>query len=489
MTRLTLRKGFSLQPAPGGGGQLTDARTGDALVIPAADYEALASMADGLDPGVDVLARYGVFFVALKEGRERKDSEPGFYELDIEDAPTAVDLPPPIPSIPPVAVLPPSREADASRATTLTNVSTAELELKAALAAGARDAETKEHAPIQSGGAPELSWDQAERPGMRLDEAPEVTVPAGERPDTAGQFLSQEENLRLALESHPTEQVSRAEMEAIIAPPTTSGAEPAPPFVPGGAEGPGVGGRPNRRSMLLTVGGVTLLALGVAASFALRPGGESTPPAEVPPPAVVVLDASAPEPSMALDAGAETPADAGVVVPVDPEPLDAGTALAAAEPDAGTGDEEAGWLTANVQARGRVKMAEVIAGAEGELSWTVTEGQRVKSKQALGTVGSQTLTASSVGLAMLKQPTGAVVKRGAVLAEIIYFEAWAKAQVRGAVPTKAWRCEVISAAAQQQADCKVSVVTPKAGGALVMVAIEPRWFDGAGDAVLRLAPP
>lgn len=480
MTRLTLRKGFSLQPAPGGGGKLTDARTGDSLVVPVADYEALASMADGLDPGVEVLSRYGVFFVALKEGRARKDSEPGFYELDIEDAPTAVNLPPPVPSIPPVAELP---AKDSSRATTLTNVSTAELELKAALAAAAREPETKERAPTTEA---QRSWERGE---LQPDEAPEVTVPAGERPDAAGQFLSQEENLRQALESHPTEQVSRAELEEIIAPLAASGGEAPPPAsAPMGPSG--VEARPNRRPMLLTLGGVTLLALGVAASFALRPGGESTPPAELPPPVVVVPDASTP-----VDAGAEAPTDAGVaddasvVTPVAPAPVDAGTPVAAAEPDAGTEDDGAGWLTASVQARGRVKMAEVVAGAEGELNWTIAEGQRVKSKQALGSVGAQTLTASSVGLAMLKQPTGTVVKRGAVLAEIIYFEAWAKGLVRGAVPTTAWRCEVISASAQQKADCKVSVVTPKTGGALVMVAIEPRWFDGAADAVLRLAPP
>lgn len=482
MTRLTLRKGFSLQPAPQGGGLLTDSRTGDALVIPAADYEALAAMADGLDPGVDVLDRYGVFFVAVQEGRARKDSEPGFYELDIEDAPTAVHVPSPVPSIPPVAELPP-RESDISRATTLTNVPTAQLELEVALAARAREAETKEHTP-----------------GLPLAEAPEVTVPAGE-PFAP---TEQEANLLRALDSHPTEQVSRAEMEAIIAP--LAAEPPNAPFVPPPSTPrppSGVEGRPNRRPMLLTLGGVTLLAVGVAASFALRPGGEATPPVEPPPPVVVVVDASPPEvipvdagveasgglaPREGIDAGMPEELDAGVVVPVGPEPVDAG-AIAVTGPDAGTDDVEAGWLSATVQARGRVKMAEVVAGAEGEVSWTVAEGQRVKSKQALGTVGTQTLTASSVGLAMLKQPTGAVVKRGAVLAEIIYFEAWAKGLVRGAVPTKAWRCEVASEAAQQKADCKVSVVTPKAGGALVMVAIEPRWFDGATDAVLRLAPP
>lgn len=483
MTRLTLRKGFSLQPAPQGGGQLTDSRTGDALVIPAADYEALAAMADGLDPGVDVLDRYGVFFVTVQEGRARKDSEPGFYELDIEDAPTAVNLPSPVPSIPPVAELPP-RESDISRATTLTNVPTAQLELEVALAARAREAETKEHAP-PSEGAP-TSEAQPGRLSLQLDEAPEVTVTGGPIAPT-----EQEANLLRALDSHPTEQVSRAEMEAIIAPladePASAPFVPPTPLPPSGVEG-----RPNRRPMLLTLGGVTLLAVGVAASFALRPGGEATPPVEPPPPVVVVVDASTPEASPPVDAGvAEIDAgmpevlDAGVVVPVVPEPVDAG-AIAL---DAGADAVEAGWLSATVQARGRVKMAEVVAGTEGEVSWTVTDGQRVKSKQALGTVGSQTLAASSVGLAMLKQPTGAVVKRGAVLAEIIYFEAWAKGLVRGAVPTTAWRCEVVSEAAQQKADCKVSVVTPKAGGALVMVAIEPRWFDGATDAVLRLAPP
>jgi hypothetical protein len=97
--------------------------------------------------------------------------------------------------------------------------------------------------------------------------------------------------------------------------------------------------------------------------------------------------------------------------------------------------------------------------------------------------------APAVGLALFQQQTGATVRKGAVLAEIIYFEAWARSVVKGATPTTAWRCEVQSAAAQQHAACKISVVAPRPGGAQVTVAIEPRWFDSATDAVLRLAPP
>ena len=88
---------------------------------------------------------------------------------------------------------------------------------------------------------------------------------------------------------------------------------------------------------------------------------------------------------------------------------------------------------------------------------------------------------------MLKGTRGEDSLTGTDLAEIIYFEAWAKAVVKDAKPTPAWQCEVISEAAKQRAPCKISVVTPKGSGAQVTVAIEPRWFDSATDAVLRLA--
>jgi hypothetical protein len=188
--------------------------------------------------------------------------------------------------------------------------------------------------------------------------------------------------------------------------------------------------------------------------------------------------------------------DAGVAVSVRDAGADAVAAsardsgVAVVVRDAGAPGE---WLEATVQARGRVKMAEALARADGVVTWVVAPEQRVKTKQVLGKLTradgtSQDLVADSVGLAMLSLESGATVRSGAVLAEIIYFEAWAKAVVRGAAPTPAWRCEVVSASLAQRADCKISVVTPRAGGAQVTVAIEPRWFDGAADAVLRLAP-
>ncbi|MDP3152133.1 MAG: hypothetical protein Q8N23_05650 [Archangium sp.] len=438
MTRLTLRKGFALQPVPGGVGHITDSRTGDSLVVPAVDYVVLAGAGDeGLDskqPEVAaVLERYRAFYV--------EKAEPSFYELDLEDAPTMVE----IPTIAPVA--PP----------------TAEVELKAALAAAAADEpETKELAPF-------------ELPVPLPEPEEEFTQPAGEQPDASGKFLSQEENLRQALETQPTEQVSRAEVAKSLFDEAAfmreANSEHTLPPRPAPAP-------PSRRPLILTLTGITLLALAVVATFALRPGGETLP--ETFAPTTGVVDASVPT--------AELIIDAGTVVAVI-EPLDAGA------PDAGElrGEEDTtAWLTAELQARGRVKMGEVIAAANGAVTWTVEEAQRVKAKQSLGTLareggGDAALTAPSVGLAMLKQPSGPA-KRGAVLAEIIYFEAWAKGVVRGKAPNTSWRCEISSASARELTECKISVVTPKAGGWLVTVAVEPRWFDQATDAVLRVAP-
>lgn len=443
MTRLTLRKGFTLQTAPEGGGQLTDSRTGDALVVPAADFALLEPAAlagiDSTGPGLsDVLARYGPFLVELKGG---SDAAPGFYELDIEDAATAVNSPAVAPVAEPLPVV------VTETATTLNNVSTAELEARAALVKQAFEEETKRHFP----------------------KAAETNVP-GDGPAPAP-----ETNL---------DQVSREVVPANIS---------APRVLAPGTGAP----RPSRAPVVLTVIGVMLLGAGVAATFALRPAGETPMPEPLRHPSLAVdastllpvavapeVDAGAPlAEAPPVDAGAAPASDAGEALAVALG-LDAGLP---AEPDAGN-EPEPGWLTAEVQARGRVKMGDVLATVDGTLSWTVSDAQRVKAKQALGTVGSQTLSASSVGLVKLKQPAGAAVQRGAVVAEIIYFEAWAKGVVKGATPTTSWRCEVSSAAAQQNAACKISVVTPRGGGALVTVAIEPRWFDGATDAVLRLAP-
>ena len=446
MTRLTLRKGFTLRPAPEGAGQLTDSLTGDALVVPPADFALLEPVGlAGLEstaPGLDeVLARYSPFFVELHAA---SDSAPGFYELDIEDAPTAVNLP----RLVPAAV---ASRVDRSAATTLSNVSTAELEARAALVKLAFEEETMKHFPTEEGAENTAPGDEAEP--------------------------SSEVSRQQAHESHPTEQLTREAVKAIIAEASVPPAAAPAPVAP----------RPSRAPVVLTLIGVMLLGLGVAATFALRPAGE--PPLPEPlrhPTVVVVLDASTPTPvavAAAVDAGGpwpeERPVDAGAALPVALA-IDAGPP---AEPE-----PEPGWLAADVQARGRVKMGDVLAAADGEVSWTVVDAQRVKAKQALGSVGNQPLSASSVGLVMIKQSAGAAVRRGAVVAEIIYFEAWAKGLVKGATPTTAWRCEVSSASAQQKASCKISVVAPKGNGAMVTVAIEPRWFDGATDAVMRLAP-
>ncbi|MCX7273144.1 MAG: 4Fe-4S dicluster domain-containing protein, partial [Burkholderiales bacterium] len=50
-----------------------------------------------------------------------------------------------------------------------------------------------------------------------------------------------------------------------------------------------------------------------------------------------------------------------------------------------------------------------------------------------------------------------------------------KQVIEGKAPTAAWRCEVVSASANTKAECRISVVTPKSGGAVLTVAIEPRW--------------
>jgi hypothetical protein len=353
------------------------------------------------------------------------------------------------------------------------------------------DAEQELRTALAQAPAPETMPDDEPLLGQELPvEEPVLDLAAAPTPGPE-QFRSQEENLRAALEQNEPPQ-SRADVQAMLTD-TAKSLQPAAPAPAPVQVEPPAPMPSSRKPMVLTFLGVMLLALGVAASFTLRPDGEKPtpqPPEPKPPPVVAVIDAGAPAPVAVVETPKPEPVviDAGAVVAV--AEVDAGEVEVVEEPVQPRPVEEG--VSAEVTARGRVKMGEVVAAADGTVSWTVEPGARVKSKQAIGSIvkgdgASVALTAPAVGLAMIKE-TGAA-KKGAVLAEIIYFEAWAKAFVKDAKPTPAWQCEVISEAVKQRAPCKISVVTPKGSGAQVTVAIEPRWFDSATDAVLRLAAP
>lgn len=413
------------------------------------------------------------------------------------EAPHAVPPPraSPVPSIAPVVAheaLPEPLPPEAPRRT-----SSAEQELRDALAAAAQQpapATMPDDEPLPTAELLPLDAPLEDAPLATLEPLPEAEPVAA--PTGAEAYRSQEENLRAALEQTAPGPEGKSEVQAFLAD-TAKQLEPSPAAPPSPRDEAPLPS--SKKPMVLTFVGVTLLVLGVSASMMLKPGGDAKTPDVVPPPRPVVtaaVDAAVPPPPTPVPA--EPVVDAAVVAPTPtPAPVvDAGGPAPTPEVDAGAPTTPptpgASSFVAEVIGRGRVKMGDVTAPAEGPVTWAVEPEQRVKSKQVLGTVGPEgaqkNLTAPSVGLAMLKVESGATAKKGAVLAEIIYFEAWAKALVKGAVPTPTWACEVLSEAAGQRAPCKISVVTPKAGGAQVTVAIEPRWFDGATDAVLRVAP-
>lgn len=328
---------------------------------------------------------------------------------------------------------------------------------------------------------------------MAQSAAPEFPL-EGERPGPSGLFLSQEENLRQALQK---KQASEPEPESLNPPMPVAVVEvPIPVEVPAPAPVPAkipliatplvsptlvtipsskahLPAHPSRRPVGITVLAVVVLLAGVVTSFLLRASKE----------APEVSDEAIPEPSLQH----EDAATASVTI-------DAGIIASAPTLVVPTPKDILKWHEVPVQARGRVTMGEVVAAADGTVKWTVSEGKRVKSKQKLGTLtrkagAEQPITADAVGVALLKQPSLTVVKRGTVLAEVVYFEAWGRAIVRGFEPDSHWRCEVVSAEVQERADCRVSVIAPRSGGIQVTVAVEPRWFDTASDAVLRLLEP
>ena len=250
-------------------------------------------------------------------------------------------------------------------------------------------------------------------------------------------------------------------------------------------------GRQGRRPVVLLVAVVALLATGVAATFALRPRtGDAEAPAVTGAPGEAEAPAEKPAAPGNAEPQAEHPVAREAVAPAEAAPVAAQPAVERPAPEKPAPAQDSEWAESPVLTRGRVKMGEIIAPSAGTLSWSVAAEQRVRPQQLVGHLAgaraSRSLKSPAVGLTMRKHADGEVVKRGAVLGEILYFEAWARAEVTGVVPTTKWRCEIASASAQQHAPCKVSVVSRQG---VVTVAVEPRWFDGAADAVLRLAPP
>jgi hypothetical protein len=145
--------------------------------------------------------------------------------------------------------------------------------------------------------------------------------------------------------------------------------------------------------------------------------------------------------------------------------------------------------------RRRVKVAKVKAPAAGTVSWTATAEAHVKKGQEIGFVTAKaggrqsSLKAAKDGVLVMKATEGAAVKRGALIADIVYAKAIIQAMAADAQPTNTWGCEVSDPSSGQRADCSIFKVVPKGKGALVTGTTEPLWFDAAAAPVMRLTPP
>lgn len=575
MARLKLGPGFQVLPVGAGVGHLSDAHTGDALVLPPADFELMEQVAaEGLDLGApgarELYERYRPFLVQSEGGA-------AFFELDINDAPPSIaplgGTPRPSPTRPsaplgnliaeeltePIVatVAPPIAPLVTRVATPVTHAPIPsalpdDWSAEVTHLAGAPQPQTETWSvePVKQAFVPQEAKDLARKleaahaqtevqdffsaPAAPPEEEPLAELEAlpddAEEPVITGQSLvadppapafsspSSADVLTLVGQSvfdrspsyteqapppppapkplAPPPGVMALEAAAAAAPPPPIPAPPGPDLsqadnlrqaLGDAGVAPAMEGSvpaPKSRAMMFVGAGVVVLVLGVAATLALRPGDDSPKPMVETPDAgvVAVVKETPPTPTPVpevVDAGAAVVA---VKPPDQPKPPPD-------QPKPPPEQPKSEWSEGAVSARGRVKMASVSAQADGTLSWSVTDGQRVKTKQALGTLTTEKelpVVAENVGLVMFKQGAGPV-KKGSVLADIIYFEAWAKAVVK-VTPTSAWKCEIASAAKGQSAPCHISVVTPKAGGAQLTVAVEPMWFDDAGDAVVRVAP-
>lgn len=323
-------------------------------------------------------------------------------------------------------------------------------------------------APAPQGHAPAS---QADAPTAPMRAVPTETAPAGVAPSDRA----------------PTTPVRAPAPE--VRPPATSDAAP-----------------PSRSQPLaLALAGLAALALGVAGWFLLRPAPappEPSPPVAVRPPAPAPTPAEpspSPEPEKAAPTPAAETADAGAVAaapaaPPEPEPAEPPKKpeAAPAEPAAAAG----AWTEFKISKRARVKMAEVVAPQAGTVEWKVRAEQRVKKKAVVATLAPEgggppaELTAGMEGLVI--PPRGELsgtAKAGEVLAAILYFEAYFQTEISGVEPTPAWRCEVVSESEGKRAPCTVKSAAKKKGALMLTGITEPRWFDAADDAVVRLAPP
>jgi len=213
------------------------------------------------------------------------------------------------------------------------------------------------------------------------------------------------------------------------------------------------------------------------------------------------------------DAGqssASAKADAGqLLARGEPEPTPVAPVVAVGSADAsvarpaiGRGLEGAdarqmtlGWVTTKIENRGRVTMGELLAPADGNVSWKASPQQRVRRGEIVGSLqphgdGEELLLkAPKDGLFMPKPRDKTEVKKDEQLAAIVYHEAYLQASVADASPEPGWPCEVFQQGSGTKASCKIITVVKRGAKHFVTATTEPTWFDTADDARLRVSAP
>ncbi len=184
--------------------------------------------------------------------------------------------------------------------------------------------------------------------------------------------------------------------------------------------------------------------------------------------------------------------DAGLPTPIARAALER-----PALPDAGARADEAPgvWIAAKIENRGRVTMGELIAPADGIVSWKASANQRVRRGESIGKLqekdgsGERSLVAPKDGLFIPKVGNRSAVTESEKLAAIVYHEAYLQALVADAQPEPTWSCEIYHASSSGKASCKIVEVVKRGSKSFVTATTEPIWFDTADDARVRLSPP
>ena len=126
-----------------------------------------------------------------------------------------------------------------------------------------------------------------------------------------------------------------------------------------------------------------------------------------------------------------------------------------------------------------MKLGEIKAPSGGIVSWSTAPRMRVRRGESVGAIAlpggrEAKLTAPKDGLLMTRVAEQGRTKKAAIVAAVVFHQAFLQGMAHSGTPTREWSCEVVSEAANQRAPCKITKVTRRSAGYHVTATADPR---------------